>query len=494
MNFLNFRFMDPFFAKPSSAFILGLLVLSGLSSSGTRSATAETEFPKPYRMENSDMRSGSPEISLNKTANLPDWASVEVQHRSRFETLDNPFRARATGGDQVLSQRTLVQGELRFSQNFKLNAELQDSRAQFADSATLLNNTMVDAAELLETNLQWNAENLFGDGSKSVLRVGRLTMDVENRRLVARNRFRNTLNSFSGLDWIWQAGNGNLARLFYTLPIDRLPDQRNQIANNVSAIDRENIHRRFWGFLVSSPNLPWGNKGEFYLFGLNEEDAPNLPTLNRNIYTPGMRIFRPTAKGGFDYELSSNIQFGTSRATVTDTRDLDHFAHLHHAETGYTFAGSWSPRFLLEYDYASGDADSRDGKNGAFDALYGKATEYSPSSIYSAFVRTNLSGPGIRLETRPDKTIKTLLSYRPYWLAESTGAWAGASGLQDITGQSSSFLGHQTTLQAKWQVLPNLLLDGGVTYLREGDFQKTVPNAPREGNTIFAYIAATISF
>lgn len=471
-----------------SVFIFGLFVfLAG-------SATAESKFPKPYVLENSDMDAGTVE-TFNKTAGLPDWASVAVQHRSRYETLDHPFRA-GSSGDQVLSLRTLAQGELRFSKNFKLKAELEDSRAELVDSATLLNNTMVDAAELLEANLQWNAEDLFANGSKSVLRVGRFTMDVENRRLVARNRFRNTLNAFTGLDWIWQAGNGHQVRVFYTLPVDRLPDQRAEIARDVSAMDRENIHRRFWGLFASSPSLPWGNTGEIYLFGLNEEDAPNLPTLNRNLYTPGIRVYRPKEKGRFDYEWASILQVGTSRATtaVTDTRDLDHFAHFHHAEAGYTFQASWSPRFLLEYDYASGDADPRDGKNGVFDALFGKATEYSPSSIYSAFVRANISGPGARFEIRPDKKIKASLSYRAYWLAESKGAWAGASGLQDITGRSSPFLGHQTTVQAKWQVLPNLLLDGGVTHLLEGDFQKTVPNAPRQGNTTYSYIAMTVSF
>ena len=202
MNFLSFwRFAGSLFAKPSSIFISGWLVLCGSFLSWAGSATAQSAFPKPYVMENSDMGVGTVDTGLNKTVGLPEWASIAVQHRSRFETLDDSFRARSTGGDQVFSLRTLAQGELRLSKNFKLKAELEDSRAELVDAETLLNNTMVDVAELLEANLQWDAENLFLDGSKSVLRVGRLTMDMENRRLVARNRFRNTINSFTGLDF-----------------------------------------------------------------------------------------------------------------------------------------------------------------------------------------------------------------------------------------------------------------------------------------------------
>jgi hypothetical protein len=66
--------------------------------------------------------------------------------------------------------------------------------------------------------------------------------------------------------------------------------------------------------------------------------------------------------------------------------------------------------------------------------------------------------------------------------------------LQDVTGRSDAFLGHQIFSQAKWQVLPNLLLEGGVVYRIDGDFQETVPNSPRRGNTVYSYVSTAISF
>jgi hypothetical protein len=393
------------------------IILFSLVLAGSARAQSAAEFPKPYRAENWDMPAEPAEISLNKLANLPDWLSVAVHHRSRQENLENSFQATSAGSDHLLSLRTLAQAELRFSDNFKFKAEMQDSRAELASSGALLDTTIVNPAELLEANLQWNAENLFADGSKSLLRAGRVTMDIGDRRLVARNRFSNASNAFTGLDGIWQSGNGDQVRIFYTLPVDRLPNQRIDLAQNDAAMDRERLHRRFWGLFFSSPNLPWGYRGELYYFRLDEEDAPGFQTLNRHLSTPGTRVYLPKERGRFDYEWTSTIQFGTSRATTApnDTRDLSHFAHFHHAETGYTFLAAWSPRFKLEYDYASGDANPSDGKNGAYDPLFGETfKDYGPSGIYNAFRRTNINSPGIQLEIEPDRKIRASVAYRTF--------------------------------------------------------------------------------
>ena len=333
---------------------------------------------------------------LTKAVNLPEWISITGEHRTRYEFLNNQFRSGSVGSDQIFSFRTLVQTDLRFSKTFRIHLELQDARAELADVGSRMNSSIVNSAELLEANFVWEVKNLFSEGSESTLRGGRLTMDIGKRRFIARNRFRNVIQAFTGIDWEWIAKNKTQFRSILTMPVNREPSAVADLLENDASFDEENLNNILWGIFVSNPHLPGENKGELYFFGLHEDDGSNVKTRNREVYTPGFRIYRPSKKGQLDYELESMFQFGTVRASTadSDTTDLDHFAYFHHVEVGYTFQAKWAPRLYFEYDYASGDDDPNDGNNQRFERLFGpNVAEYGPTSIHTAFVRANISSP-----------------------------------------------------------------------------------------------------
>ena len=434
---------------------------------------------------------------LNRAVNLPEWLSITGEHRIRYEFLNNQFRSRSVGSDQILSLRTLVQTDLRFSKTFEIHLELQDARAELADEGSRMNSSIVNSAELLEANLVWKVNNLFSEGSQSTFRGGRLTMDIGKRRFIARNRFRNVIQGYTGIDWNWVAKDKTQVRSILTMPVNREPSAVADLLGNDVTFDEENLNNILWGIFVSTPHLPGENKGELYFFGLHEDDGSNVKTRNREVYTPGFRIYRPAKKGRLDYELESMFQFGTVRATtaVSDTTDLDHSAYFHHFEAGYTFEAGWSPRLYFEYDYASGDDDPNDGSNERFERLFGpNVTEYGPTSIHTAFVRANIRSPGIRLEVKPSRNLFAYLSYRAYWLASDRDGWEGASGLRDTTGNSGSFLGHQLFVRAKWNVHSNFKFEGGFACRMDGEFQKNVANSPKAANTIYTYTSLTLTF
>lgn len=488
-------YMSP---KKKAFWLSFFLIFSSTAAWANSSISTNSDyFPKPYIYKDNGIGNIEPKFSLNKSGVLPNWLSLAAQQRTRYETLNSQFRSATTGSDQILSLRTLAQATLRLHPRFKIQLELQDSRAELADGGTRLNTAIVNATELLEANVQWLEKGLFQDQSYSVMRGGRLTMDIGTRRLVARNRFRNTKNAFTGFDWIWKSKDGSAFRALFTLPINRQPTATADLLKNKTSLDKESFDQIFWGVFYNTTSLLWDGKGEFYLFGIHESDGQNFATRNRKLYTPGLRFYRPNKKGRFDYEWESIFQFGKTRASANsiDMRDLDHFAHFHHVEAGYSFSMAWSPRLILAYDYASGDSDPNDGKNGRFDTLFGAAVfDYGPTSIHRAFIRSNISGPGIKLLVKPHKQVSAYLHYRTFWLASDTDIWAGNSNLRDATGNSNSFLGHQLFLRGKWQALANVQFEAGLAYRIDGDFQDTAPNSPGEGNTLYSYAQATLSF
>lgn len=404
------------------------------------------------------------------------WLRFQLDHQTRFEHLENDFRAANPGNATGVSMRTLLSAELRFLP-VVFGAELQDSRA-WATDGTPLNTTIINPLELLQVCAGLRAENLVVPGDAASLTVGRITMDLGSRRLVARNQFRNTINAFTGLDLQWTSPRRDLVRTFVVMPVIRLPAENAALAGNRVEIDRENTDAVLWGAFVQSRPLAAEVVVEGYVLGLHEADSDIALSSNRQLFTPGVRAFRAPTPGSFDFQIEVIGQFGSSRASTapTDVTDLNHLAMSLHASGGYRFAASWAPRLVLQYDFASGDGDPGDGTNGRFDPLFGaRRFDFGPTGLYGAFARSNMSSPGLRFEVQPHRTFDAFTAYRLFWLASSRDTWIPA-GLRDARGAAGSFVGHQLEARVRWHVFPgNLSLDVGGALLVPGEFAKTAP-------------------
>ncbi|MDA0824474.1 MAG: alginate export family protein [Proteobacteria bacterium] len=434
-------------------------------------------------------------LRLREAVNAPAWLNLSGTHRTRYETLDSQFRAGLNGGDQQLVMRTTVMGALHQGP-FTVAAELLDARAALDDRGTLINTGMVNTAELLQAYFQWQAADVFTSGAKSDLRAGRVTMDIGSRRFVARNRFRNTMNAFTGIDWQWASASGRTVRAFYTLPVNRQPTLAAELRNNEAKFDEEKSDVSFWGLFLSEP-MSWGDVAELYYFGLDEDDASDLQTRDRQLSTVGFRLFRNAEVSKFDYQIESTVQFGESRTSTaaTDVADLDHFAHFQHVEIGYTFDHPTRVRLIAQYDYASGDDTPNDGDNERFDTLFGaRRFDFGPTGIYGAFERANINTPGLRLELKPHSRVTCFVAHRGYWLASDSDAWT-TSGVRDVTGKTGQFIGQQIEASVQWNILPgNVALESGVTHLFAGEFMDDAPNANRQGDATYFYSQIGFTF
>ncbi len=434
---------------------------------------------------------------LNEAFSLPDWFQLSGSTRVRYETLDGQFRSAYEGGDQQLAFRTLLEGRVQF-ENWGLVGEFQDSRQELADEGSPIGTSMVNTTELLQAYIQLKAEDLLQEGSRTELRLGRQTMDAGSRRLIARNRFRNTLNAFDGAVLYWKAKSGPDLQLFYLQPVVRRPSESPDLLDNEGLEDRSYDDFTFWGVHAGWKDfIRDKNQFETYLYVLDESDEGDLATKDRELYTPGLRFYRKPAKDAWDYDVELVVQFGEQRSSksASDVSDLDHWAQFAHLEFGYTGDTAWSPRLALLFDYASGDEDPDDDESNRFDTLFGaRRFEHGPTGIYGSFARSNIVSPGISLKLKPSAKVQTQFAYRAYWLASDTDAWT-TSGLRDSSGETDRFVGQQVEARLKWDILPgNLSADMGLAYLFAGPFIHDAPNASGQGDSTYAYTSLSFKF
>lgn len=414
--------------------------------------------------------------------------SFSVEHRTRYEHLNNQFRAGRSSDDRLLVFRTLAAVELDAGR-FRVSTEFQDARTELADAETPLSTSIVNPVDLLQAYVEVPVDNLLAEGSSSVLRGGRVTMDIGSRRLIARDNFTNVSYAFTGVDWQWTGPDDSRLRTFFTFPVQR--QVSGDILENRPRFDTESGNVRFWGVHYSPAGLPWGDEGEFYYFGLDESDSPGRRTADRDFHTLGARLHRPAAEASFDYQFESIFQLGRSRMSKSATTDLDHRARYFHIEAGYTFAAPGAPRLKLQYDYASGDKDPTDGQNNRFSGLFGsRSGDFGPSGIYGLVPRTNISSPGAHLSLMPGAGVETFMALRAYWLATVNDAWLVAD-ISSPAGQAQSHIGNQVEFRVRWDVRPGRLrFQAGGAHLFAGD----LPASADKSDPTYFYAQTTVSF
>lgn len=372
--------------------------------------------------------------------------------------------------------------------------ELQDSRAYGFPDDGIIGTGSVNAVELLQGYVAGRFEDAFRTGDSLDVQVGRHTMNVGSRRMVARNRYRNTINSFLGVNTQWGSSGDAYVRAFFTHPTTRLPTVLDQdaIQDNEVRADEEYSKNQFWGLFGSYRGLVADMDAELYYYGLRRSDVLNLAIADRDIHTVGTRWFKPPVAGEMFWELEAAYQFGTSRNTRSSTVDLDHAAYFAHASLGYEWDAVWAPRLEGLFDIASGDDDPNDGQNNRFDTLFGaRRFEFGPTGIFGAFARANLLTPGIRFVSKPAQDWELMITHRFHYLASDTDAWT-TTGIRDATGNSGSHIGNLTEFRARYDFEPkSVRLEFGMAYLAAGGFAE----AASDGNdSLYSYAQLNFTF
>lgn len=431
---------------------------------------------------------------LQTALESPEWLRFGLTHRSRYEHLFGQPRVGAPGEDQGLALRTTARLEVGTG-GVAVGVELIDSRMYFTDENTPLDTTLIDPLDVLRAYVAIEVPDVGLDGATLRARAGRLTIDVGSRRLVARNGFRNTINAFGGVDLEWTSPEADVVRVLALVPVQRLPTSRAALADHALELDREVAGAILFGAWVSPRALPGDVRTEGYVLALHERDAdPLVPTRDRRIVTPGVRVHRPPGRDRVDLELEVAGQLGVSRASTDplDVTDLDHLALFAHVHAGYRFDLDWALRVEAAFDYATGDASPDDRAQGRFDSLFGgRRFDFGPTGLYGLLARGNLLSPGARIEVAPHPLFDAFVMYRLVWLAEARDAWP-AAGLRDPSGASGDFVGHQLEARARFRFAGSLNVEVGYAQIFRGPFAIHAPRANAGGDPIYLYAAVDV--
>lgn len=398
-----------------------------------------------------------------------NWLDAGVDARLRYELRENDYRTPTLISDDAFFSRTLVYvGVREIIDPVRLAVEFQDSQRAITDRAIVA--TDINSTDILQAHLDLHFEEAVA-GQPFTAKFGRMTFDAVDRRLIARNRFRNAINSFDGMRLRFGSEKGPWeVDAFALRPVLRDADGFDRSSNNAWLFGVTGYWRR------GSPGV------QFEPFWLLTDRTPGPGvSLSDNQHTFGFHAFGQWLDSHWDYDLSVAGQLGLRGSDSVA-------AWAAHGEVGYTWDVPWKPRLGIWVNAASGDQKPNDGINQSFDPLYGATFAFYGYSGY--FLWNNLISPSVRLSVQPRSRIRTELIYRTIWLESSTARWLRADR-KNPSGQDEDFVGQEIDMRFSYGFFRWLEAEAVYALFLPGSF---VANTGPSPVSSFTYLQITLRF
>jgi hypothetical protein len=431
-----------------------------------------TEPPEPARSYGTKLESEPPsyvhtlsETQYGKLRDV-DWLDVGLDFRLRFEHHENDFTRPIDARDLPFLVRTRAYLGIRnVIDPLRFAVEIEDARRY--NGTFPLDDRDVNVLEPIQLLGELYFDRAFGEDLPLSVRLGRMAFEQVDRRLVARNNWRNTTNTFQG-------GRVVVGRRSSPVQVDAFALQ--PLERRLYEFDRPDSGRWFFG-IVTDVRL-WSPHVVLQPYYLALKQLPREGVTEREIHSPALRAYGLIGATGLDYDASGVVQFGQDGGRT-------HRAFGFTGEVGYTAQALRNMRISATYAHATGDRDPDDDKSGRLDRVFGFARPFS-NNIY--FQWENLRAVKSRIEIEPHPKFRADAGYGAYWLDSPTDRW-NAPSLRDPTGQSGRFLGHEVDVQLRARLLPQLDLSAGYAFFASGEFPI---NLGRARSTHFTYIELTV--
>jgi Alginate export len=448
-----------------------------------------------------------------------DWLDLGLEYRARYESRDNDFRrADENIDDPILLRTRAYVGIKNILDPLRAAIELQDSRRNNGDYSRSFDTRDVDKADILQGYLELNFKQSFlgkddlGNERPIWIRAGRHAWEAIDRRLIARNEWRNTTNTFQGVRAnIGDKKNDWQLELFAVKPVQRFTSQLDEVDH---AQDFYGIIGDWRGLSEYATFEPYylllkqdGDKVKYDANGVELAGTPlRQAQIDREIHTGGLRVYGSIPNTRFDYDASYVKQWGEQDRFLSNRlgyTKVEHDAHAYNAEVGYTFNHTWKPRLSAFYGVATGDkatpvaANDRT-SNQRFDRLFGFARPWSNDDYIQM---ENIRTPKIRVEFDPIvpliENVKVDTGFSWYKLDSASDRWNAGANLRDRTGKSGTDLGKEYDLRVRFPINQYASLNLGYAHFWAGDFvqdtsRRVAGQANRDASSDFFYSELTL--
>jgi len=338
------------------------------------------------------------------------------------------------------------------------------------------------------------------------LKIGRQELSYGDERLIGAFAWNNIGRVFDAAKLRWQ--NAWFAADFFTSRLV-LPDD-NQF--NVS-----NDYDFFSGVYATTKKVPKITLDAYFLArNANARASTSQPTSlfplpsSRDIYSVGTRLkSNPEDWGNWDFTGEYVAQFGHYNdprlAAATLPTSLEHQAFAAYTGFGYTWKDSaLTPRVGLEYNFASGDSDARDGDHGTFENLF--PTNHKFYGFMDFFSLQNMHNLRLQSSIKPLARISLAAEGHLFWLADTADNFynvggAPRGGIATTPGNGyginpghSSFAGSEIDLVATYTVNSYVQIEAMYGHYFRGSYIKDSFQAVGSQDADFVYLQAVFNF
>ncbi len=310
------------------------------------------------------------------------------------------------------------------------------------------------------------------------LKVGRQELSYGSERLLGAFNWSNIAQSFDA------------AKVFYQFELVKLDIfmARKVLVESSRVLNEWDDKDNLVGFYAAAIPVIKDHTVDVYYFFRDSNRSivfgPSVGSSDMSESTMGGR-FLGKQPWGLDYQLEGAYQFG-------DFGVQDISAWMFIGLVGYNFQLPWTPRVTFEFDHASGDKRSGDGKRNTFDNLF------PANHLFYGFMDLiglqNINDLVFTMSGKPLPKLMLKMDTHFFFLDETTDSLYSAARFPTRTSKISNAsheVGQEIDFTLNYQLRPEIATLLGYSYFFSGDF---LSESGSDDNASFFYVQLTVGF